>query len=213
MNGIENKIPKQIIYAWFGGGQKTRLIEKCIDSWKRIIPDYKIIELNEKNCNIERYNYSKKAYEEKKWAFVSDCMKLDYLYENGGIVFDADIEVLKPFSDEILNNRAFTSKESAGRWISAVWGAEIHHPWIKSILKYYKQNEFIYDPARICNTTIIHNINQKWYKKTEGNIIYLHEDVTIYPSDYFECKNWANGLIETTKNSYTIHHYTASWLK
>jgi len=205
-------INKTIMYSWFGNNKKPSLIEKCIDSWKCIIPDYMIVEINEQNWDITKYTYAKEAYYQKKYAFVSDVCRYDWLLENSGITLDADIEIIKPFSEDILSQRAFTSLETAGRWISAVIASEANHPWVKRILKYYKQNKFIYDPNNICNTSIIHDINKSWYKETRDNVIYLHEDVAIYSRDYFECKNWDNGKIELTKNSYSIHHYTASWL-
>jgi len=204
-------IPKRIIYAWFGKNEKPRFIQKCIKTWE-ILKDYEIIELNEKTFDINSYQYTKDAYGAKKWAFVADCAKMDYTYKNGGIIFDADIEVLKPF-DDLLYNKAFTCKESSGRWLSAVMAAESNHLWIKKILDYYKNNKFEFNPRKITNTVIIDNINHELYKETIKDNIILNGDVIIYPRDYFECKSWSTGKIELSKNSYTIHHYNASWLK
>lgn len=205
-------ISKTIMYSWFGKNEKPKLIQKCIDSWKKLCPEYNIIEINENNWDISKYSYTKEAYEQKKWAFVSDVARFDWLIDNSGITLDADIEIIKPFSDELLSLRGFTSKESQGRWISAVIASEKSHPWVKKILKYYKKNDFIYNPSKICNTTIIDTINKSWFKNEENNIITLYEDIKIFPRNYFECKNWATGNIEITPDSYTVHHYTASWL-
>lgn len=205
-------IPKKLIYCWFGFGKKPKLVENCIDSWKRIVPDYEVYEINENNWDVSEYDYSKKAYEEKKWAFVNDIAKLSYVYENGGITLDADVEIIKPFTKNMLSQRAFTSKESSGKWISAVIAAEKQHPWIRKILRYYNKNEFVYDPRNITNTIILDGINKSWYKETIGDIIFLHEDVVIYPRCFLECKNWSTGKIEITDDSCCIHHYLGSWL-
>jgi len=204
-------IPKRIIYAWFGNGEKPRLVDKCMKTWD-ILNDYEIIELNEETFDINKYEYTKDAYNAKKWAFVADCAKMDYLYFNGGISLDTDIEILKPF-DDLLNNKAFTSKESSGKWISAVIASEQYHPWIKTILHYYKTNKFEFCPTKITNTVIIDRINRNLYKTTDKDNVILKNDVIIYPKDFFECKNWTNGRIELSKNSYSIHHYIGSWLK
>jgi mannosyltransferase OCH1-like enzyme len=206
-------IPKVIHYCWFGHGEKPKLIKKCIDSWYRVLPDYEIKEWNEDNWDVNKYKYTQQAYEQKKWAFCSDTCRMDILYREGGISFDADIEAIRSFPEEMLNQRAFTSKESSSRWISAVIAAEQGHPWIKKILRYYKQNDFEFNPTKITNTTIIDNINKRWYKETKGDIIYLHKDVVIYPADWLEANSWSTGMKNITPRTITCHHYTASWLK
>ena len=42
-------IPKIIHYCWFGGGPINPESRKCMESWKKYCPDYKIIEWNEQN--------------------------------------------------------------------------------------------------------------------------------------------------------------------
>jgi len=205
-------IPKVIHTCWFGKNEKPDLIKMCEESVHRNCPDFEIKEWNEDNWDINKYRYAKDAYEQGKWAFVADCARIDILQQYGGITLDSDIEVIKQFSDDLLLNRGFTSRESSGRWISAVIASDINHAWIRQILKYYKTNPFEYNPAKITNTVIIDDINQSLYSHTENNIIYLRKNVAIYPREYFEAKNWSNGKIDVTSNTYTIHHYTGSWL-
>jgi len=206
-------IPKRLIYAWFGNSEKPSLIQKCIESWGKILPEYEIIELNENTCDISKYKYAQKAYEQKKWAFVADCMKIAYLYEYGGIVIDADVESLKPFPEEMLTHEAFTSCESSGKLISAVIAAKPKNIWINKILKYYKQHDFEFNPQKITNTVIIDNINKKWYQKTVGDIIYLHGNVAVYPADVLEAKEWFSGKTNITERTVCLHHYEGSWVK
>ena len=89
-------IPKVVQYCWFGGKKKTKLIKDCIKSWKRYLPDYKIIEWNEKNSDLA-HPFVIEAYKLKKWAFVSDYIRLKVLYDFGGIYLDTDMMVLKSF--------------------------------------------------------------------------------------------------------------------
>ena len=88
-------IPKVIHYCWFGRNEKPELIKRCIESWKKYLPDYRIIEWNEDNFNISSFAFTKSAYEIKKWAFVSDVARLTALVEYGGFYFDTDVEVLE----------------------------------------------------------------------------------------------------------------------
>ena len=104
-------IPKKIHYCWVGGNSKPPLVKKCIQSWKKYCPDYEIIEWNESNYDISKNIYMKQAYEAKKWAFVTDYMRLDIIYEHGGIYLDTDVELIKNI-DDLLSNEAFAGIES-----------------------------------------------------------------------------------------------------
>lgn len=208
-----NKIPKIIVYSWFGNNPKPKLIQDCIDSWKRILHEYEIIELNENTWDINKYKYSKQAYEQKRWAFVSDIARIDWLYSNGGISFDADIRCVRTFPEEMLSQEAFTSTESSGRWISAVIAAKKGSKWIHKILKYYRYIDFEYNPTKITNTVIIDKINKQLYKETIGDIIYLHGGTAIYKNHILEAKDWSSGKYNITDETITVHEYEGSWIK
>ena len=104
-------IPKKIHYCWFGRGEKPKLARKCIESWKRYCPDFEIIEWNEDNFDVTKYAYSKYCFDNKKWAFLSDFVRLIVIYENGGIYFDTDVEVIKSL-DNLLQYEAFYGFEN-----------------------------------------------------------------------------------------------------
>ena len=103
-------IPKIIHYCWFGGGPISPESRKCIESWKKYCPDYKIIEWNEQNFEISQNRYAQQAYEAKKYAFVSDYVRLAVLYRYGGIYLDTDVELVRPL-DELLEHKGFISME------------------------------------------------------------------------------------------------------
>lgn len=98
-----DKIPKTVHYCWFGKGKKSKMVNKCMESWKKYLLDYKIIEWNEDNFDINSNLYVRQAYEAKKYAFVTDYVRLYALYNYGGIYLDTDVEVLKSL-DEFLDS-------------------------------------------------------------------------------------------------------------
>ena len=104
-------IPKKIHYCWFGGAEKPKLAQKCIASWKKLCPDYEFIEWNENSFDVDQYAYTKYCYGAKKWAFLSDFVRLIAVYENGGIYFDTDVELVKQ-PDDLLNYEAFFGFEN-----------------------------------------------------------------------------------------------------
>ena len=114
------KIPHIIHYCWFGRNPKSELVLNCIESWKKYLPGYEIREWNEDNYDVTQVNFVKEAYENQKWAFVSDYVRFDVLYQFGGIYFDTDVELLKPIPEEILAKRAFTGFESTKLILSLI---------------------------------------------------------------------------------------------
>lgn len=138
----------------------------------------------------------KQAYENKKYAFVSDYIRLYALYTEGGVYMDTDVEVIKPL-DEFLDNEAFTGFESLGFPVCATMGAEKGNPIIKELLDYYTDRDFEIKT----NTVIISEILEKHGIDRYKNEIQKVDGITIYPREYFN-----------DKNGYTIHHFAGSWL-
>jgi mannosyltransferase OCH1-like enzyme len=136
-------IPKVIHYCWFGGKEKPDIVKKCIQSWKKYCPDWKIIEWNETNFDISQIDYMKEAYELEKWAFVSDVARLLVIYRYGGIYLDTDVELLAPM-EFIINNNAFFVFESDRNIATGLgFGAVKEHKSVKVMLDYYTGKHFI----------------------------------------------------------------------
>ncbi len=130
---MKNNIPKVIHYVWVGGKEKPKKIKQCIKTWKKVMPDYAIKEWNENNFDINSNDYIKAAYKNKKWAFVSDYIRMYALYNEGGIYFDTDVIAIRKL-DEYLCYDCFTGFESNDYPFTAVIGAKKNHPLIKTIL-------------------------------------------------------------------------------
>ena len=104
-------IPKKIHYCWFGRNPKPALAEKCIASWKKYCPDYEIIEWNEDNFDLDCNGYTRYCYDNKKWAFLSDFVRLEVISRHGGFYFDTDVELLRS-PNEFLGYGAFYGFEN-----------------------------------------------------------------------------------------------------
>lgn len=206
-------IPKKIHYCWFGGNPLPELAIKCIESWKKFLPDYEIIEWNEKNYDVHKIPYISQAYNAKKYAFVSDYARFDILYQYGGLYFDTDVEVIKPL-DKILEQGAFAGVEFPGK-LNAGLGlaSSAASPIYKEILDSYKNSSFIDEKGQMDLTTVVTRVSDifKKYGFTDENRIQKIENVTIYPAEYFCPKDFKTGNIIKTDNTYAIHHYDSSW--
>lgn len=209
----DNQIPKKIHYCWFGRGEKPELAIKCIESWKKFLPDYEIIEWNEDNFDVNMNRYVKEAYENKKFAFVTDFVRLYVLYNYGGIYMDTDVEVLKPL-DIFLKHPAFSGFENNNFIPTGIMASKKNNKWVKLLLDDYNDISFVKEDGTFDLTTNvirISNTTQKNYALKLDNTYQDLGDVVFYPHDYFCPKDWDTGDIYLTENTYTIHHFSGSW--
>lgn len=209
-----SKIPKTIHFCWFGEEEYPEVVKKCINSWKEKLPDYQIKCWNSLNFDVNICQYTKEAFQVKKYAFVSDYVRLYALYSEGGIYLDTDVEVLKSFND-ILDNMAFAGFEKENHAIATcVLGSEKGNLIFKDFLDYYINKPFIlkdnkYDLTP--NPVSITSICKKHGLCLTGNQQKL-DFITIYPQDYFCPYNRATEELHVTKNTYSIHYFNASWI-
>lgn len=132
-------IPKKIHYCWFGGNPKSELINNCIESWKRFLPDYEIIEWNETNFDCTFSAFAQAAYDEKKWAFVSDVARLKIIYDYGGIYLDTDVELFSSQINRYLGYSAFFFFDNIEYVNTGVgFGAKVNSPIVKRLLDDYE---------------------------------------------------------------------------
>ena len=130
---MEKKIPKIIHYVWFGNQPLSDLATKCIKSWEKFAPDFQLMRWDESSFDISSNRYVMEAYQSKKWAFVSDYVRLYALYHHGGIYMDTDVELIKPI-DHFLIHNAFSGFEQTDTIPTAIMGSIVEHPWIKYLL-------------------------------------------------------------------------------
>ena len=106
-------IPKVIHYCWFGGKPLPELARRCLASWQKFLPDYTIKQWNEQNYDVTQVPFVKDAYEAGNYSYVSDYVRFDVLYREGGIYFDTDVEVVAPI-DDIMARGPWVGKEQDG---------------------------------------------------------------------------------------------------
>lgn len=207
-------IPKKIHYCWFGGKPLPEDAKKCIASWKKYFPDYEIVEWNESNFDFAACRYSNDAYLAKKWAFVSDYARFKILYEHGGIYFDTDVEVIRPF-DDIVDAGPFMGCETVDMCAPGLGlGAEPGMDLYRQILDMYESISFLKEDGSInTDVTVVGYVtNVLRDNGFEGNgTIEKVCGVSIYPVDYFCPMNYVTYELVITENTRSIHYYTATW--
>ncbi len=205
-------IPKIIHYCWFGNNSMPKLAELCISSWKKYLPDYELRLWNEQNFNVNEISYVREAYDSKKYAFVTDYVRLYVLYTYGGIYMDTDVEVLKNL-DIFLQLPAFTGFENPREVPTGIMASKKNGDWVREQLDSYKGRKFILSDGSMDLTTNVQTITLKMqaggFLLNNSYQIYK-EQMHVFPKDYF-CPKESSGLIKLTNNSYCIHHFSGSW--
>ena len=206
-------IPKKIHYCWFGRGEKPELAAKCIESWKKYLPEYEIIEWNEDNFDLDMYPYAREAYDARKFAFVTDVVRLWAMYTYGGIYMDTDVEVLKPL-DSLLNFEAVSGFESEAQIPTGLMACREGFALFKELLNEYDGIHFVLpdgsfdtmpNTARITNTCTKKGLILNGALQTVNGF-------TVLPTEYLCPKSWETGKITLSENTLCIHHFSGSWL-
>ena len=208
-------IPKIIHYCWFGKGQMPELVRQCMASWHRYMPDWKYMEWNENNFDVVSAPlYVRQAYETRKYAFVSDYVRLWALEQYGGVYLDTDVEVIKSFEPLLTNNSFIGFEESKARTLGTnVIGAEAHTPWIMEMMEYYHKTFFIKSDGTLdvtANSELIARLME-----TKGLIRDGREQevdgLHIYDFHYFSPIT-STRVMRKNKDTYSIHHCFGSWI-
>lgn len=207
-------IPKIIHYCWFGRGSMPDLAIKCIGSWHKYLPEYEYRLWNEDTFNVDSVPYVKEAYEARKFAFVTDYVRLWALNEYGGVYMDTDVEILKPL-DSLLELPAFTGYEAStsGAPVTGLMASAPNGVWVQEQLhaydgRHFKLGDGTYDMTT--NTVIITDIMAKNGFIANGKYQVYKNDLHVFPVDYF-CPLTSTRVLKLTSNSYCIHHFAGSW--
>lgn len=210
-------IPPIIHYCWFGQGEIPQNLQQYMKTWHEKMPDYQIIEWNENNFDIgDSIAYVKEAYAAKKYAFVSDYVRLKALYEHGGIYLDTDIEVLK--SPEVLLEGAslVTGFETETNLITAFIACEKGNLFINEFLKQYEMRHFLLKDDTYDLTPINDKFTEfmvKYGLRTDNSRQTLEYGVEIYPYVVFCGQDIENSHPKIDETTCTVHHFQASWNK
>lgn len=204
-------IEKKLHYVWFGNTKPEKVV-KCIESWKKILPDYEIFEWNEKTFDVDKEikenKFFRECYNRKLWAFVSDYVRVKVLYQYGGIYLDTDMEIIKDITP-LLDCDLFLGYENSSVMSFGIVGVIPKHIVFKKFLEFY-QNEIW-----ISSLYIVTGILTKILKEEYGEENLENNKIKIYPREYFYPYNHDEEFTKECikENTYAIHWWGKSWGK
>lgn len=203
-------IPRIIHYCWFGRGKKPDIAKKCISSWKKQCPDYEIIEWDEDNYDVYSTPYTRYCYENNKWAYLSDYVRLDVVYQHGGVYFDTDVELLKPIDNLLEYDAVFAFEDNQTIATGLGFAAVKESEYIMAMLEQYK-----FDRTGDVVLTSCPELNTKalfpFGVKMDGSYQLINR-MLILPVEYMNPYDDPTGRLAISDNTLSIHWYTKSAL-
>lgn len=205
-------IPKTIHYCWFGRGPLPDIAEKCIESWKNVLSDYEIVRWDEDSFDINSNSYVREAYESRKFAFVSDYVRLYALYTQGGVYMDTDVEVLKSL-DGYLFHEAFSGFENVYSIPTGIMACEKGFKGFGELLRWYDKKHFLLSDGSMDTTTNVETITNYYLKRglKRDNSFQVVEGFALYPNIVF-CPYKHEIGSRCFSRTVTIHHKYGSWI-
>lgn len=206
-------IPKKIHYCWFGGKELPALAQKCVASWEKHCPQWEIVRWDESNFDFDRYPFAAYCLKNKKWAFLSDIVRLAVVHEHGGVYLDTDVEVLRPL-DPLCEQEAFYGFEledcvNTGHGFGACAG----HLTVKAMLERYlamqpdDNGDYYLTSCPSLNTEPLVALGLQLNGRQQ-----TVAGAQIYPVEYFNPYEYTTGRMRKTKNTYSVHWYNQSWI-
>lgn len=213
-------IPKIIHFCWLSDDPFPKDVQMYMSSWKRYFPDYKIMHWKLDTHNVGDKNWVKQAFQNKKYAFAADYIRLFALYHFGGIYLDTDVEICKN-ADVIDSLPYLIGSEGNGIIEAAILGAEKNADWVKCCLDYYDDKDFVMKDGSFDMRTlpsIMMEQLQKKYTIIEKDYLNMKFEnvgnhIFMLPEDFLSPKDMGTGIIKTTGNTIAIHHFNMSWIE
>lgn len=216
-------IPHIIHYVWIGGAPLPELAERCIASWRKYMPDWQMMRWNETSFDIAAAPlYVRQAYEARKFAFVSDYVRLWALEQYGGVYLDTDVEVLRSY-EPLLNDTVFIGFEESKKHLpgTCTIGCEPHCQWVRDMLALYEKIEFINPDGSYDMTTNVERLGSVMMNelRNEGvkeekywqHVQYINKwGLRVYTHDYFSPIT-STRVMRKSANTYSIHYFEGSW--
>ena len=208
-------IPKIIHLCWFSNDPFPVEIKVCIDTWKRLLPDYTIKRWTYDDALAMNSPFVNEALSMKKWAFAADVVRFYALYREGGVYMDSDIFLKRRF-DEFIPEKGFATfielphADNTRLSLQAAFMiGEKGNSFCKDMLDYYDSVHF--NDAKDIIKSEVSPIKMSYIAEKYG---FVHRDIeqklgdlTVYPARYLSPRN----KFEHDPNSIGVHRIYGSW--
>lgn len=213
---MAEETPKTIYYCWFGRGELSATAKKCLASWERYAPGYRIVRCDEKMFDVESHPWTKAAYAAGKYAYVADYARFWLIYNFGGVYMDLGSELVRDITPLCETCSPFSAIEELSRTATTglIVASPRHNPVVAEALSFYDSTSFSDDPDFLQ----AHTVNEVFTGALEVRG-FVREDVrqevdewTLLPSSAFN-PVYGFGGYHVKNETYSVHHYSGSWVE
>lgn len=209
-------IPKIIHYCWLSGEKYPESLRRCLDTWHKHFPEYELRLWDIRSFDFNSVPFTRDALAARKWAFVSDYIRLYALYHFGGIYLDMDVVAFGKI-DSLLENRFFSGLEMRDKehteifLEAAIMGAEKGHPFIGQALDLYSRRQFYKADGEMDLTpipTVLSDLivsKYQWIPKDEDQ--HLADGMVVYST-----RTIANSNCPRRRSVKLYHLNNRSWI-
>jgi len=211
-------IPKIIHLCWFSNSAYPVEIKVCLNTWKRILPDYEVRVWDYAAAKSIGSAYIDEALSAKKWAFAADAVRFYAVYKEGGVYMDSDIFIHKRF-DTIIPQKGFATFNECTKPDQKEFGlqaaffmGEKGNSFCKEVFNDYNGRHFIKEDGSFDQTISPYVMGR--IAKTKGFVCEdkeqrLSEDIIIYPTYYLSPTKHYNHHPE----AFGVHYIYGNWRK
>lgn len=206
-------IEKTIHYVWLGDREIPEKFIGFIENWRRLHPDWEIIEWNEKNYDCEGNDWVRLAIEQKNYPIAADVIRSHVLYEHGGVYLDTDIELFKPLDALVAENDFFIGYETDFWFGCAVLGSKKGHKIIGEVYGRYLSPCKKLDKSSnmLCVLNLSAAIKRLYNIKLDGKTKKIGDNAQLLTTDYFFPQHYITLRVNITENTVAMHQYSSAW--
>lgn len=211
-------IPKIIHLCWFSNDPYPVEIKVCLESWKRVLPDYKVRLWNYDDAKAIDIPFLQEALEARRWAFAADVVRFYAVYTEGGVYMDSDIFLYKRFDQFIPEgDDAFVTFHEKAHWDTgfnmqaAFFIGTKGSTYCKDVVDHYKSKRYRREDGTIDETIsprIMRDLAEKYGYEMKDEEMDLGV-LKIYPTHFLApMKSY-----KRDKDTIGVHRVYGSWRK
>ena len=215
-------IPKIIHYCWLSKDPIPTNLVECMNTWKQALPDYEWIKWDFERFDKSTSIWVAEAFDNKKYAFAADYIRLYALYKYGGFYLDMDVIAKKSLNPFLNLSTCIGWQYDKGTGLEvAAFGVEKKSKWVKDCLDYYSGRRFI-NPDGTFNTRVLPLIIEEILREKGYHLINVNSIeealkltsplIPVFPSAFFSPKSWETGTIIDNEDTVLIHNFSGSWI-
>jgi mannosyltransferase OCH1-like enzyme len=174
-------IPRLLHMIWVG--DESRRPVRCIRSWQEHHPDWTFRLWGNAQLAERKWINGKhmKAMAGREWNGVADMMRWEILFDQGGVLVDADSFCIRPLPDWLLECEAFTCWENErvrpGLLAAGYFGSVARTPFLAALIEGIRAQPTVIDRMAWQSVGPQH-LTDTWIRTQYDNL-------TILPSHFF----------------------------